>query len=169
MNILKMISIILAAAIMAEPFIVRKNKRKKQNFYWYEHTEAENNALPPHINWAEINGFLTDSGYGTNMPGCLWFMINWELQPCVNDGLNSGQLSKKSLRALQCLSKDMEHLYRNVYVYYDHAFSETEDTDTKFKYVKELLETKYGGLSEDFRGIIYEQFVSTYSRLRIRK
>lgn len=164
MNILKMISIILAAAIMAEPFIIKKNKRKKQNFYWYEHTEAENNALPPHINWAEINDFLRDSEYGSNMPDNYWFMLNWAIQPCVKDGLNKKLLSKKSLCVLQSLSKDMEHLFYKVHFYYDHAVLETEDTAVKYKYVKELLETKYDGLSEEFRGIIYKQFVIIYGR-----
>lgn len=49
------------------------------------------------------------------MPDDRWFMINWAIQPCVKNG----RLSKNFFRVLECLSKDMKHLFYQVVVYYD--------------------------------------------------
>ena len=165
MNFLKIISMAIAVAIIVEPFKIRKNKRKRQNSYWFRHFEAENNELPKHINWKEINTFLEITEYGINMPDYHWFMQDWAIQPSVKKGLDKGVLSKKSLRVLQALSKDMEHIYDKVVYYYDHGPNE-EDTRSKYKGMEELLNTKYCELSEEMRQMIKEQFILTYEKRR---
>lgn len=154
-----LISCLVAIAILIEPLIMLKTKRKKFRSYWSKHIEAENNELPKNVNWNGINEFLKETKYGLNMPDNFWFMLNWEIQPCVKDE----QLSKKSIRVLQCLSKDMHHLYHNVHIYYDRG-PQVEDKDAKYQYVKEILNTKYDKLSEQLREMIYEQFVTTYDK-----
>ena len=154
-----LISCLIAVLILIEPFIIHKTKKRKPHSrsYWYDHIQADNNELPKHIKWDEINRFLKDTEYGLNMPEDRRFMINWAIQP----GEKNGQLSKNSLRVLECLRKDMEHLFYQVVVYYDRG-PEVEDRRTKYQYVKELLDTKYDKLSANRREMIYEQFVTEY-------
>lgn len=158
-----LISCLVAVGIIIEPFIIHKTKKRKlhSRSYWYDHIQADNNELPKHIKWDEINNFLENTGYGLNMPDDRWFMMNWAIQPCVKNG----QLSKNSLRVLECLSKDMEHLFYQVVVYYDRG-PEVEDRRQKYDYVKELLDKKYDKLSDKLREMIYEQFVTEYEKLK---
>ena len=57
----------------------------------------------------------------------------------------------------------MKHLFYQVVVYYDRG-PEVEDRSTKYRYVKELLDTKYNKLSANLREMIYEQFVTEYEK-----
>lgn len=161
-----LISCLIAVLVLIEPFIIHKTKKRKlhSRSYWYDHIQADNNELPKHIKWDEINSFLEDTEYGLNMPDDSWFMKNWAIQPCAKNG----KLSKNSFRVLECLSKDMKHLFYQVVVYYDRG-PEVEDRRTKYQYVKELLDTKYDKLSANLREMIYGQFVTEYEKRKNNK
>lgn len=92
-----LISCLVALAMFIEPFITYKTKKRKlpSHSYWFEHIQADNNELPKHIKWDEINDFPENTGYGLNIPDGRWFIMNWEIQPCVKNG----QLSKFSMLA----------------------------------------------------------------------
>jgi len=124
---------------------------------------AKENDLPLQINWNEINDFLSDSGYGVNMPMENWFMMDWARQPCVENGIKEGKFSMKGFRVLQALSNDMKHIFYDVRFNYDRG-PDIEDKNRKYEAVKKVLDTKYAGLSEEVRKNIYDQFVKIYER-----
>ena len=124
---------------------------------------AKENDLPLQINWNEINDFLSDSGYGVNMPMENWFMMDWAIQPCVENGIKEGKFSMKGFRVLQALSNDMKHIFYDVRFNYDRG-PDIEDKNRKYEAVKKVLDTKYAGLSEEVRKNIYDQFVKIYER-----
>ena len=124
---------------------------------------AKENDLPLQINWNEINDFLSDSGYGVNMPMENWFMMDWARQPCVENGIKEGKFSMKGFRVLQALSNDMKHIFYDVRFNYDRG-PDLEDKNRKYEAVKKVLDTKYAGLSEEVRKNIYDQFVKIYER-----
>lgn len=99
------------------------------------------------------------------MPDYHWFMLDWNRQPCVINGFGKRILSKKSLRVLNALSKDMRHIYDEVFFYYDHGPC-VEDRRGKYMAVEDILGSKYFGLSEKIRGMIKEQFVDSYEAYR---
>ena len=124
---------------------------------------AKENDLPLQINWNEINDFLSDSGYGVNMPMENWFMMDWAIQPCVENGIKEGKFSMKGFRVLQALSNDMKHIFYDVRFNYDRG-PDIENKNRKYEAVKKVLDTKYAGLSEEVRKNIYDQFVKIYER-----
>lgn len=119
--------------------------------------------MPLQINWNEINDFLSDSGYGVNMPMENWFMMDWARQPCVENGIKEGKFSMKGFRVLQALSNDMKHIFYDVRFNYDRG-PDIEDKNRKYEAVKKVMDTKYAGLSEEVRKNIYDQFVKIYER-----
>ena len=64
-----------------------QESEKKQELQRDDYLFAKENDLPLQINWNEINDFLSDSGYGVNMPMENWFMMDWARQPCVENGI----------------------------------------------------------------------------------
>lgn len=155
MNIL---SLLLAAAVIAEHFLLPRFRKKKKRCFRCKLAEtiAELYPLPKNPNWNEINTFLKDCQYGYRTPDSWWFMHNWERQPAVRDF----KVSKKSVATLQCLSKDMKYIFHKVYIEYDRVSE--EDNESKYTCVRELLEIKYSKLSPEIREKIYEQFIYSY-------
>ena len=135
----------------------------KQELQRDDYLFAKENDLPLQINWNEINDFLSDSGYGVNMPMENWFMMDWARQPCVENGIKEGKFSMKGFRVLQALSNDMKHIFYDVRFNYDRG-PDIEDKNRKYEAVKKVLDTKYAGLSEEVRKNIYDQFVKIYER-----
>lgn len=164
MEITKLISLLLIAAMIAEPFYLRRQKIKRNNKYWSDYLSV-NNDLPHHVNWKETNEFLADTNFGSNMPDRFWFYLDWPKQPCVKEALDAAKLSKRSLQVLETLSKDMRRFWHDVHFYYDHG-PVAEDREAKYSRLKNALETKYGGLSENIRNVIYDHFVYMYERVK---
>ncbi|MDE6852480.1 MAG: hypothetical protein K2J67_08325 [Lachnospiraceae bacterium] len=152
-------SLLIATILIAEPFIRKKHKNKRQRLRVRADMDAmiEGNPLPSRVDWNELNDFLSETQYGINMPDRYWFMLDWEIQPCVKEG----NLSQKTVRVLQCLSRDMKYLFYDVYIPYDRC-STIEDKDYKYHIVKEVLDVKYTQLSQQMREKIYEQFQAAY-------
>ena len=161
----KLFSMCIVGAMVIYWFVYERNtrKRKKQELQREDSLFAKGNDLPLHINWNEINDFLSDSEYGVNMPMEKWFMLDWVQQPCVEDGIKEGKFSMKGFQVLQALSNDMRHIFYDVKFYYDRG-PDAEDKSRKYEAVKKVLDTKYAGLSEDVRKNIYDQFVKIYER-----
>ncbi len=163
--ITKMFSMCIVVEMVIYWFVYERNtrKRKKQELQREDYLFAKENDLPLHINWNEINDFLSDSEYGVNMPMEKWFMLDWVQQPCVEDGIKEGKFSMKGFQVLQALSNDMKHIFYDVKFYYDRG-PDVEDKSRKYEAVKKVLDTKYAGLSEEVRKNIYDQFVKIYER-----
>lgn len=68
--ITKIFSVCIIAAMVICWIVYERNtrKRKKQELQRDDYLFAKENDLPLQINWNEINDFLSDSGYGVNMP-----------------------------------------------------------------------------------------------------
>ena len=109
--------------------------------------------MPLHINWDEVNDFLSDTEYGVNMPMENWFMLDWALQPCVEDGIKEGKFSMKGFRVLQALSNDMKHIFYDVRFFYDRG-PHVEDKNRKYEAVNSVLDTKYAVCQKKY-GRIY--------------
>ena len=163
--ITKIFSVCIIAAMVIYWIVYERNtrKRKKQELQRDDYLFAKENDLPLQINWNEINDFLSDSGYGVNMPMENWFMMDWAIQPCVENGIKEGKFSMKGFRVLQALSNDMKHIFYDVRFNYDRG-PDIEDKNRKYEAVKKVLDTKYAGLSEEVRKNIYDQFVKIYER-----
>lgn len=163
--ITKIFSVCIIAAMVIYWIVYERNtrKRKKQELQRDDYLFAKENDLPLQINWNEINDFLSDSGYGVNMPMENWFMMDWARQPCVENGIKEGKFSMKGFRVLQALSNDMKHIFYDVRFNYDRG-PDIEDKNRKYAAVKKVLDTKYAGLSEEVRKNIYDQFVKIYER-----
>ena len=163
--ITKIFSVCIIAAMVIYWIVYERNtrKRKKQELQRDDYLFAQENDLPLQINWNEINDFLSDSGYGVNMPMENWFMMDWAIQPCVENGIKEGKFSMKGFRVLQALSNDMKHIFYDVRFNYDRG-PDIEDKNRKYEAVKKVLDTKYAGLSEEVRKNIYDQFVKIYER-----
>lgn len=163
--ITKIFSVCIIAAMVIYWIVYERNtrKRKKQELQRDDYLFAKESDLPLQINWNEINNFLSDSGYGVNMPMENWFMMDWAIQPCVENGIKEGKFSMKGFRVLQALSNDMKHIFYDVRFNYDRG-PDIEDKNRKYEAVKKVLDTKYAGLSEEVRKNIYDQFVKIYER-----
>lgn len=98
--ITKIFSVCIIAAMVIYWIVYERNtrKRKKQELQRDDYLFAKENDLPLQINWNEINDFLSDSGYGVNMPMENWFMMDWAIQPCVENGIKEGKFSMKGFR-----------------------------------------------------------------------
>ena len=79
--ITKIFSVCIIAAMVIYWIVYERNtrKRKKQELQRDDYLFAKENDLPLQINWNEINDFLSDSGYGVNMPMENWY--NDEIPP----------------------------------------------------------------------------------------
>ena len=150
--ITKIFSVCIIAAMVIYWIVYERNtrKRKKQELQRDDYLFAKESDLPLQINWNEINDFLSDSGYGVNMPMENWFMMDWAIQPCVENGIKEGKFSMKGFRVLQALSNDMKHIFYDVRFNYDRG-PDIEDKNRKYEAVKRcwiqntpVCQKKYG-------------------------
>lgn len=62
-------------------------------------------------------------------------MMDWAIQPCVENGIKEGKFSMKGFRVLQALSNDMKHIFYDVRFNYDCG-PDIEDKNRKYEAVK---------------------------------
>ena len=109
--------------------------------------------LPEMVNWEECNAFFRS--VCDLYPEIAYFRYLMEKAYGASI-LQVRQLSEASAAVFRCLHDDLSYCYQNVFV---RTSTGAEDRPAEYRLLRELLFTKYGGLSEEVLSGIYSDYL----------